>query len=124
MQALQDAERARTIYEELNSVRGLALCALAEGLVRTQLALLNGFDTLAGEQQYEGAIQAFERARSTFDDQLSREVQRRIEVRIGLGGLYRERGITLHQRGEECSLRPARFLPKLCITALLLRLNH
>lgn len=96
-QALRHAEQARILYEEQQSVRGLALCALAEGLVCTNLAMLTGFDSPEGKTYYDRGLTRFVEARNLFDARLPSEVARRIEVRIGLGSLYRERGLAASQ---------------------------
>lgn len=91
--ALRDVIKARSIFEELGSVRNRALCQLAEGLIRAQLAGAAGYDTEQGVQIFREAEQCFRYASYLLDMRLSREWQRRLEARVNWATVYRERAL-------------------------------
>lgn len=88
-QALRSTQMAQTIFEGAESVRGLALCANAEGRIRSKLAeaLPHG---PAQDAEYERATAAYSQAISVFDTKIVGEVSRRIETRVSLSKCYRD----------------------------------
>ncbi|NJN19223.1 MAG: ATP-binding protein [Oscillochloris sp.] len=87
-QALDEVLRARALFESLSSKRGLALCANAEGRIRTRRA--DG-QRAPAEQDVEFAAAAarYRMAIDLFDNEIKGELVRRIETRVSLGKSYR-----------------------------------
>jgi hypothetical protein len=115
-QAYATVKRARRLFDTLKSGRGSALCALNEGNVLCALAATyikqadhSAHHLQQARQHYKRAIERYEYAMAKFDEQPQTEYQqpqsellRRIEARVGLGAVYRERGLL--QRQEQVTL--------------------
>lgn len=103
--------KARTIFYTLKSGRGSALCALTEGNVLCARASYYALSTSGrrarnlaqARQDYEHAIARYRYAMDKFDERPSdhqepqSDVLRRIEARVGMGAVYRERGLLQRQ---------------------------
>lgn len=86
--ALECVQEANSLLsEDETSVRGRALCALAEGLVQRKLAVRQG-GLPSKIEKLELAESAYLRAADVFDN--LRENERRIEAYLGLGKTHRE----------------------------------
>lgn len=107
-QALRSTQMAQAIFDGLESVRGLALCANAEGRIRSKLA-----DALphgpAQDAEYERATASYSLAISIFDTKIVGEVSRRIETRVSLSKCYRDWGIA-RAAAADGALQQARAL--------------
>jgi tetratricopeptide (TPR) repeat protein len=88
-QALRSTQVAQGIFEGLESVRGQALCANAEGRIRSKIA-----DALPpGPEQdaeYGRATAAYALAIDIFDTKIEGEISRRIETRVSLSKCFRD----------------------------------
>lgn len=84
-------QRARKIFEEkTQSVRGRALCAYAEGLILTQMAVDQSTDWPACESRLNEVKYRLEEALQLFElEGLTSERTRRIEVHLALAVMYR-----------------------------------
>jgi tetratricopeptide (TPR) repeat protein len=97
-EALTNVSRAREIFEQQDSQRGLALCAVAEGRVRNRMAIL----AQTHEDQDEAfalAVQRYSEAIKRFD--IEGELSRRIEARVFISKVYRDWGKARNARGED-----------------------
>lgn len=100
--ALENVAKARELFEELNSVRGRALCALAEGRVRSRVASL-WQDSFKQDHEYQRAIDCNTYGMKLFDYQIEGELTRRIEARLWTSKTYRDWGQARSLRREDNS---------------------
>jgi tetratricopeptide (TPR) repeat protein len=85
--ALEHVRTADVLFgDDETTVRGRALCALAEGLVRRKLATRQGALS-AKEEMLDLAEAAYRRAADVFDN--LRENERQVEAYLGLGKTHR-----------------------------------
>ncbi|NTW01689.1 MAG: ATP-binding protein [Oscillochloris sp.] len=86
-EALRNMLEAGRIFDDLNSVRDQALCANAEGRIRSRIAtgILNHADR---DREFWRAAAAYRKAIERFD--AGGELARRIETRLSLSKTYRE----------------------------------
>jgi tetratricopeptide (TPR) repeat protein len=96
------------MFESMDSMRGLALCALAEGRVRNRLAGL-WQNPQEQDEEYARTTQCYKQAIDLFDNQVEGELSRRIEARMWYATVLRDWGTARSQRGEDGSqqMQPA-----------------
>ncbi|NTW97382.1 MAG: ATP-binding protein [Oscillochloris sp.] len=86
-EALRSMLESRRIFDDLNSIRDQALCANAEGRIRSRIAtgIANNADR---DREFWRAAAAYRAAIDRFD--AGGELVRRIETRLSLSKTYRE----------------------------------
>lgn len=107
--AQQYAERARQIFERLDSPRGLSLCLPVLAYTYRKIAEHLDDDIPAQDQLFKTSQQIFEEAVALLEKYNITAAERRREAYQGLGCTYRSQGQALYRRNDPHNQAPKMF---------------